>query len=64
MKRMFCDMCREEIERNYVDDRLQLCLDEFLVEIIAMKTDFKQREGELCRVCLFRIINKGKEKIK
>ena len=56
----FCDMCDEQIGRNYVSQRLKLKRREFIAEIMIQK-GATCNHGDLCRDCVMKILTEGKE---
>jgi len=61
MLRLFCDVCDKEIKRNYVSERYKPMLGKFRVEIMVSFKD-AWNSGEICKECLLKIINEGKER--
>jgi hypothetical protein len=58
--RRFCDVCDNEIGRNYVSERLKIKRGTFLAEIMISKGG-TSNAGELCRDCVKAILTEGKE---
>ena len=64
MRRTYCDGCGVEIDRNYVSERYRPKLmfngQWFMAEVMIHKGK-TVNTGELCKECLLKIINEGKE---
>lgn len=58
--KQFCDMCNEQIGRNYVSQRMKLKRREFTAEIMIHKGS-TANQGDLCRTCVMEILTEGKE---
>lgn len=61
MIRRYCDVCGEEIKRNYVDQRLIRHLNEWRIEIIVGHKDLGWNNGDICLKCLLNIVQNGTE---
>jgi hypothetical protein len=58
--KMFCDVCHNEITRNYVVDRL--CRIKDLVRVLVHVSIGNQwDQGELCEKCLLNAVCNGKD---
>lgn len=64
MIKYYCDGCGQEISRNYVSQRLTVCLklkeERFTIEVLVRKNDIANN-GELCLDCLMKILVQGKD---
>lgn len=58
--KQFCDMCGEQISRNYASERMKIKRREFTAEIMIQK-GATYNQGELCRKCVMNILKEGKE---
>ncbi len=60
MKKIFCDVCKEELTRNVVQDRLVVRRDDttkgFSLEVMVSKNDVSN-SGDLCLDCLLKMLN-------
>jgi hypothetical protein len=55
-----CDMCGKSTKRNYIAERYMPRIKNFQVEIMVSRNDC-WNNGEICKECLLKIINKGTE---
>ena len=60
MIKMFCDVCNQEVERNYVSRRLNVGCGRFRAEVMVTFEGVSNK-GHICRLCLMKILFTGEE---
>ncbi len=62
MIKRYCDVCKEEIDRNYVSDRLVMQKSNVAkAEVVVAIDGVRNGGGEICRPCLMLILTEGVE---
>ncbi len=64
MIKYYCDVCGNEIKRNYVTERLKRKLEineKKIVAQISIAIDGIWNMGDLCYSCLMKVMSEGKE---
>jgi len=60
MIKYFCDVCGNEIKRNYADERLCRRLGDFGVEVLVSFRGISNK-GEICLHCLMEVLTRGED---